>query len=372
MVSPAEPRVLVVDDVEALRTLIGRVLAGSGYRVDVAASLPEAQAMDPWGYDAVVIDAYLGEERGAVLIEALRAEDPASLRRCLMITGRGPGVVPPGVASLIKPFSPDNLLAAVQALVQPESAGRTGGRAAGPRAPAAPGADPGPPRSRAGTAGATAAGSPASRQSAWWLLGLARQLRAEEQAILADSMHDGPVQELTAAMLGLETLARRAPGDLAPRFEQLQHQLSLAARATRRLVDEGMPLIQPDASLPAVIRQRAAWLPLSSVHTDVRNVAANPEPEVPAIADVIELALFVMADNARTAQADVLIQMGGQAIEILLTLTPPQAIAGGTPDPAAVRATLTQLALALGGTAHVGFAPSAWRARIRLPRQSTA
>jgi hypothetical protein len=43
--------------------------------------------MDPAGYDALLVDAHLGRERGTALIQALVAEDPAAARRCLQITG---------------------------------------------------------------------------------------------------------------------------------------------------------------------------------------------------------------------------------------------------------------------------------------------
>ena len=84
---PAGPRVLVVDDTEAVRVLIRRVLSGSGYQVDVAGSAREARALRPAGDDVLLIDAHLGGEPGTALIEELRAADPDSARRCLLVTG---------------------------------------------------------------------------------------------------------------------------------------------------------------------------------------------------------------------------------------------------------------------------------------------
>ena len=75
---------------EAIRTIIRRVLTRAGYHVDVAASAPQARSMDPAGYDALLVDAHLGRERGTALIQALVAEDPAAAGRCLLITGGKP------------------------------------------------------------------------------------------------------------------------------------------------------------------------------------------------------------------------------------------------------------------------------------------
>src|ERR1017187_9592015 len=87
--SSAGPRVLVLDDVEDLRILIRRALAARGYQVDVAATLAEARGMDPGRYDAVLVDAHLGRERGLDLVEALLSEDPSAARRCPVNPRRG-------------------------------------------------------------------------------------------------------------------------------------------------------------------------------------------------------------------------------------------------------------------------------------------
>ena len=116
--SSGVPRVLVVDDIDEVRVLIQRTLSTSGYEVDVAATLAQARAMDPGGYDAVLVDAGLGADRGVDLIEALRAENPAAARRCLVMTGGAVNGIPAGVVCLTKPFQAAELLNAVQALHQ--------------------------------------------------------------------------------------------------------------------------------------------------------------------------------------------------------------------------------------------------------------
>ena len=52
----AGQRVLVVDDVDEMRTIAQRALRARGYQVDVAGTLADAIGMDPGGYDAVLID----------------------------------------------------------------------------------------------------------------------------------------------------------------------------------------------------------------------------------------------------------------------------------------------------------------------------
>src|SRR5712671_4300040 len=101
-----------------MRILIHRALSTSGYQVDVAATLAQARAMDPAGYDAVLVDAGLGPDRGMDLIESLRSEDPAA------------DTIPAGVARLTKPFKLAELLTAVHALHQVPAA-RAAGSGAG-------------------------------------------------------------------------------------------------------------------------------------------------------------------------------------------------------------------------------------------------
>ncbi len=106
-----------------------------GYDVDVAATLAEARRLDPGGYDAVLVDAHLGSERGMDLVEALRSEDPQAVERCLVITGGTTDTLPDGVARLAKPFQLGELIDAVRVLHEPDT---------GPQPGIAPGSAPQP------------------------------------------------------------------------------------------------------------------------------------------------------------------------------------------------------------------------------------
>ena len=303
----ASPRVLVVDDAEAIRTVIRRVLTRAGYHVDVAASAPEARSMDPAGYDALLVDAHLGGERGTALIQALVAEDPTAAGRCLLITGGQPDVVPLGVVCLTKPFRPDELITAVGALRPAASAARPDAVTTGEP----PGGEPegGEPR------GGEPEGTPTGLPAVWRLLGMIQRLRAGERAAIADFVHDGPIQDLTAALLGVQALTRLPPSDLAAHVAELGHQLDAAARSVRQLVDDSVLPIQMEAGLGGLVQRRTAWLPFSPVTAEFQRTsavpgAAAPGGAAPVIAEILELALFVLADLAPPGRAGFLVRAG--------------------------------------------------------------
>jgi CheY-like chemotaxis protein len=365
----ASPRVLVVDDAEAIRTVIRRVLTGAGYHVDVAASAPEARSLDPAGYDALLVDAHLGRERGTTLIQALVAEDPAVAGRCLLITGGKPDEVPVGVVCLTKPFRPDELITAVGALHPADSAARPEAVTAGLSAPAA--------------TAANGAAQPPGRPAVWPLLGMIQRLRASERAAIADFIHDGPIQDLTAALLGVQGLSRLPPGDLAPHVAELGHHLDAAAGSVRQIVDQSAFPLPVEAMLGVLVQRHTAWLPFSPVTAEFQRPSAAPGPEAlsteappsteaPVIAEILELALFALAGPVPPGRADILVRAGETVLEILLTLTPVDATAEEAGDAAAAQAALAELAQALGGTARASFGAVPWRAWIRLPGRPAA
>jgi CheY-like chemotaxis protein len=411
---PAGPRVLVVDDTDEVRVLIRRALAGHGYRVDDAASLAQATALDPAGYDVVLVDAHLGADMGTDLIDTLVAQDPAAAGRCLVITGGSSGVVPHGVAILAKPFRPSDLLDAVRALHQPDSAAArppaaaAGNGSAPARPPAAQPPAAQPPAAQPPAAQPTAAqptatqptttqptttqptatqptaaqpivpqpaapqpaaarpGGQASRMPpAWRLLGMIRGLRSSERATVADFVHDGPIQELAAAALAIALSGRAEQAGVTRIQDELQQQIDAAGRSLRYLTDGDWPFLPPGASLPETIRQRTSWLPLSSVTVDIRQTCAALRAEAPLIADVVELALFLMTSDGPLSQADICVQAGENEAEIVLTLTQP----GDVRDWAADTGELAELASILGGTAYTERGPARWQVRIAVPRQ---
>jgi DNA-binding response OmpR family regulator len=282
------PRVLVVDDARDMRAVIRRVLESGGYRVDAVGTLAEARAMAPGEYDAVLVDMHLGSEAGITLIEELAAADPGGASRCLLMSG-SLAHAPSGVAALAKPFRPDQLLDAVRALgrAEPASAGRTG--------PAAGlGAPPAPPAPLA----ATGRQSAASAGSALTSFGLLDSLRARERAAVADVLHDGPVQDLACALLGLHLIREQLPGAQTELLDSVAGQVSQAATALRGLIGRFSPcwLGEPTAE---IIRNQTGWLLAAPPEVDIGPPAEGmSQSKAQLAADVAELALFLASGSS--------------------------------------------------------------------------
>jgi CheY-like chemotaxis protein len=360
-------RVLVVDDVDEVRVLIRRVLQTDGYEVDEASSLDEARAMSPAGYDAVLVDAHLGEERGIDLVDELRSADPAAAGRCLVITGGALDALPDDIACLVKPFQRGDLLEAVRTLRQPNAGGPSDQPAVvipapAPR-PAAEGLSNQPIRATA-SAEHTARVWPRN----WQMLDISRQRRARERLGLTDFLHDGPVQELTAAILELQMRQRAAPGGQAPDLDGVLHRLDAAAGFLRWLIGGEWPPAPPEANLADAVAQQTAWLLATDMTVEADEALAGPgAAETPVIADVVELLLLAIVPPGLMARAHVAVRAEESAIAIDLTVTPAddhQAIG----DPAVARESIDALAEALAASAQSDLGERRWRVRLVLRR----
>jgi CheY-like chemotaxis protein len=406
----AGPRVLVIDDFEEIRIMIRRALSAHGYEVDTAATLSEARRMNPGSYDAVLIDAHLGRERGVDLLEELRSEDPAAAGRCLIMTGGTADTLPDGVAHLAKPFQLGELTDAVRALQQPGP-----GPARDKQAPGAPDLSQAPgiaqaPGENLGAASLPGGSQPlaaeplaaeplaaeplaaeplaaeplaaeplaaeplaaeplaaeplAAEPAASQLLRLTRQLRARERQELIDFLHDGPIQDLTAVTLELQVMSRAADDR---RFDAALELLNAAARSLRWLLDVPGPLAEPGTRLAAALQQRTAWLLAGPLIVDADEQPAGPATaEIPVIADVVEQMLLAMVTASPPAQAHVAVRAQQDLIQIDLTLTPATGNRQAIGDPAAARAALSELASALGASAHATLGERQWRTQVVL------
>ena len=368
-------RVLVVDDVAEIRTLIRRVLDADEYQVDVASTLAEARTMDPAGYDVVVVDSHLGTDSGIDLIDELRSADPAAACRCLVITG-DPADASSGLAYLTKPFRAPDLLDAVRTLSHPAAStpgsgppgsgppgsGPAGYASSGPgRLRLEPGAGP-EPAAPPETPRVSPPGTPAQIRH---LLAVTRRLRIRERRELVGFLHDGPIQELTAGTLEAQMMRRSAPAGLVPRVDAVLRQIETASGALRWLVDGEWPFMQPEVQLASALRQRSAWLLAEPLTVDIGpDCAGMAAVDVPAVVDVAELMLLAAAPDYCPVQAQLVVRGEPQLVELTLTVAGSGGQALG--DPGAARAALDELAEALVAVAHTDFEAERWRVSIAL------
>jgi CheY-like chemotaxis protein len=118
---PATPRILVVDDEEAILYVFERYLSVAGYRVSVANNgfdavcAAEAAEADP--FDLLITDFRMPGMNGIEVIHALRRLRPGL--PALVISGNPieAGVMPDGVRFLSKPVSMADLLGIIPSLI---------------------------------------------------------------------------------------------------------------------------------------------------------------------------------------------------------------------------------------------------------------
>jgi putative two-component system response regulator len=118
------PRIVVVDDSEAVRKLLLRLLEPAGYAVEEfatgGAALERIRADAP---DLVLLDMQLPDIDGHEVLQAIRAEPATRLLPVIMLTGLGTTrdkikAFDEGVTDfLLKPFSPLELLPRLRSLV---------------------------------------------------------------------------------------------------------------------------------------------------------------------------------------------------------------------------------------------------------------
>ncbi|OLC30660.1 MAG: hypothetical protein AUH31_04260 [Armatimonadetes bacterium 13_1_40CM_64_14] len=120
----AATRILVVDDEESIRDLCARVLTRAGYAVKTAASGEDAvSTLAETAFDLLISDIRMPGMSGLEVLERAKTAYPQI--RVVLITGFGtPQILtrgqPPGADRILtKPFSPAELLAAVQENLPP-------------------------------------------------------------------------------------------------------------------------------------------------------------------------------------------------------------------------------------------------------------
>jgi CheY-like chemotaxis protein len=371
-------RVLVIDDMAEMRTLISRVLSTQGHVVDLAATLGEARGLDPGGYDVLVVDDHLGLGRGTDLVASLAAADPAAAERCVVMTGGTARDLPAGVALLVKPFKPAELIEAVRAVpsrASTQAAGPTGHHpmagpahqepaleVSGPHGHPDPyhGAPPGDGDGEAATVGP------------WQLIGLIDRLRACDHAAVADFWHDGPAQQLSAATLALQLIARSVPAERCERIDEILQWLDSVASSMRGLTQERRAP-PGQAVLRDALRQQGALLLAGPLEVRTKGDLTALEPvEEAAIVTVVELLLDVIARLrpaflGETAQVEVISDERFITIDLAVYPGPAEISGDGAPTPEL--AALDAVARALGGRAEASPGEVGWLARVVLRRR---
>ena len=204
---------------------------------------------------------------------------------------------------------------------------------------------------------------------AWGLLDITRRIRTRERRELTDFLHDGPIQELTAASLDLQMQRRLAPPSPASRLDSVEQLVEAAAGSLRWLVDGPWPFVRPETQLAAALQQRIGWLLAAPVTVDSGEQPSGPTAmEAPIVVDVVELMLLGMAPTSPLTQARVAVRAEEQLIHIQLTLTAAAEDDETIGDQATARESLSDLATALRASADSEFSDRLWLARIALHR----
>jgi CheY-like chemotaxis protein len=115
---PAAPRILVVDDEEAITYVFERYLSMAGYDVSVADNGSDAvRAGEGRAFDLLITDFRMPGMNGVEVIHALRRLQPGL--PALVISGNPieAGTMPEGVRFLSKPVSMPDLLALIPSLI---------------------------------------------------------------------------------------------------------------------------------------------------------------------------------------------------------------------------------------------------------------
>lgn len=121
-------KILVVDDEKDFRAIIGRILERAGYDVPTAADGAEALAkFASEKPDLVLLDGHLPDIDGFEVCRRLRATPAGRAVPVVLCTVRSAisnvkdGMGAGATGYLLKPFAPEELLAAVKAALAPES-----------------------------------------------------------------------------------------------------------------------------------------------------------------------------------------------------------------------------------------------------------
>lgn len=122
----AAPKVLVIEDDEAVRTVLGRTLAHAGFEPLLAKGAPEAEHLLSESIAAMVLDFRIPGSRGDLFFYYASSRFPLLRRRTVFLTGDTSVEVEQMVAHTgctlrHKPFVNASLIGLLRSLVEPPS-----------------------------------------------------------------------------------------------------------------------------------------------------------------------------------------------------------------------------------------------------------
>lgn len=114
-------RALVVDDDEAIRILVSRILSRHGFVVDAAADGAEAiEDLLLHDYDLITLDLMMPRIDGYGVVKYLQEHKPELFSRLIVMTAFGPHaletICPPVVRMIHKPFEIEELVREAEAI----------------------------------------------------------------------------------------------------------------------------------------------------------------------------------------------------------------------------------------------------------------
>jgi two-component system sensor histidine kinase UhpB len=178
-----------------------------------------------------------------------------------------------------------------------------------------------------------------------------------ERLRVAQDLHDQVGQTLTAALLGLEHVARSVPPKSRPEVESVQEIVQLGLEDIRRIARELRPEALDDLGLPSAL----AALSERFARQARLEIDLHIEPELPTLSREAELVIYRVAQEALTnvarhaesPTAELRLERAG-ADRVSLTVAdagrglPADATAGGGMQGMAERASIVEAALTFG------------------------
>lgn len=198
-----------------------------------------------------------------------------------------------------------------------------------------------------------------------------KRIEARERTLLAEVVHDEPLQLIAAALLHVDSLRRQVPGPAAETLEQVAALLDRSGEQLRRLITT-LTLPDLEAGLGAVLRDLA-----EGIFLDGRTVVDVTVPEhVPLSASSSSMAYLVLREalvnvrkHARAEHVDVAVVLESDAVVLSVAddgVGSEKLTAGsghlGVP---AMRARAQAIGAGLDMTSQVGYGTTV---TLRVPR----